>query len=214
MRASPKGFFTLVELLITISILVLLMSVLLPALNKARGKAKQIKCLNNLKQLGIAENMYVMDNQETILDCENSTWDRMLASYLHKSIDPWPGYKGVYGYDTAFVCPMGKGLGTGSFSNPLGIIGTGGAASDAVYGPGGHIIGYTMNRHLSGRKLMAIKPKNISEVLFLADGWQPRAYNTNIDYFSIRHERGLNVLYLDLHAEWNKELISDILVWW
>lgn len=208
------GRFTLVELLVVVSILMILTSLLLPAMGKAKAMANQISCANNLKQLGIACNMYIQDSQEVLLDCENSTWDRMLAQYIHKCVDPWPGYVGAYGYGTVFVCPTGRAFGIGSASNPYGIIGTGGTASDAAYGPGGHIIGYTANRHLSGRRLTAIKPKSPCETLLLADGWQPRAYSTNVDYFSRRHGSGCNILYLDLHVEASTAVIPSMLIWW
>lgn len=58
-----RAAFTLVELLVVIGIIAVLMSLLLPAVNRAREQSKQIVCLNNLRQLGMAFVSYANDNQ-------------------------------------------------------------------------------------------------------------------------------------------------------
>jgi prepilin-type N-terminal cleavage/methylation domain-containing protein/prepilin-type processing-associated H-X9-DG protein len=67
--------FTLVELLVVISVIGLLMGILLPALGKARGSAYRTYCMSNLRQIGVALRSYLDDNRDIFpLACADP-WD-------------------------------------------------------------------------------------------------------------------------------------------
>lgn len=100
--------FTILELLLVVSIIMILSSILLPSLNKAKQKSNQINCLNNLRGLASAGNLYAQDYDNYFTYSDTVTgksplnlWCAQLIPYLNMPDNPdMP----LYRKSSVFIC--------------------------------------------------------------------------------------------------------------
>lgn len=213
--------FTLIELLVVIAVIAILAALLFPVFANARERARQAKCLGNLKQLGLAFQHYMDDNT-----------GRMPSASIHGSwFDPnnvdWCGTETIGGplypergslwpYVRArevYLCPTDAGLPARSISIP-----TSRAREfkvDSRGFPRGYPLSYGMNGDLHYRKLTAESRTRLSRLLVLIqeerdtinDGlflWRipGTAMLNNHDTPDSVHYDGTTELLADGHARW------------
>ncbi len=105
-NAPRREAFTLIELLVVIAFIAILAAMLLPALAKAKQKAHMANCLSNLRQLGIANILYVNDNNDRF-PFTPAGWPQLPFVDVLKLTDPYvsTNNRGFY------KCPADRGKG-------------------------------------------------------------------------------------------------------
>ena len=223
-----KKSFSLVELLIVISIIAILASLLLPALNKAREKARDILCSGNLKQLSSYMFLYVEQNNDVIPAANNNAeapsgkWQDMLYGLTapgEKFIDQYYLLKinstTWYPKNKVFACPASGPCNIAVSSRHYGINNSGFLYEDGRASSFGfasfHTGAYSM-------KLGRIKSPSRRAALFDIDRWGSwpspcansysmlyRSGDSGVAVWRHRDGNGLNVNFADGHMEMRRK---------
>jgi prepilin-type processing-associated H-X9-DG protein len=217
----------LIELLVVIAIIAILAAMLLPALSKAKQKAAQSSCLNNLKQLGLGMMMYVGDYKDNFPASASNVqgWHSEDWIYWQRTSDPTPRRvdqsqiaitAGTGRSTNLFRCPSQlinpavNGYNYSYSFNGSSTLGNGMALEFDKAGTGVYAFKLTQVRRPTDKIMLTEEPAATSEYPpgtwtspFMDDGrWEPVANTTSHNLITLRHnKKGGNASFADGHGQ-------------
>ncbi len=215
MRAArPSKGFTLIELLVVIAVIVVLISILLPALGKSRALGQRIVCENNQHQIGAAISLYANASKDW-LPRPNWKTPNDPPGWLYTAPEPskweWATHRTgtlwqYIGADPIYRCPAHKA----EFSSTNKTGDFPGSAKTTSYLMSGSVVAYGAKRRL--KTTYTIDKFAPTAILFWeteGDGWND---GSSFPYEGLnpRHGKGATVACADGHTEWMTRIAYDV----
>lgn len=189
---KPRRGFTLIELLVVIAVIAILAAMLLSALSKSRERAKATECLNNLRQWGIATQLFANENQDLLPkdgssngNAQDEAWyidlPKLIGVPTYREL-PWRTNLSLKPARSVWICPSNQKTNT---------------ASNLFY--------YCLNRLVngtgSGRQVVLASIPKPAQTIWLFDNGGDAGVARENNVHPDLHSHGAQFVFLDGHSK-------------